>query len=134
VSQLSITLLTTAVSAVAAVIAWIGTNFFAEPLLYFFKRRRAIRETMMYAENVVADQPDVFNATREELRRHAAAMCALDETAPRAVKAFLGWQQFNMSEAKTGLIGFTNNLANYDGSRAAFRDRIRKALRFGDEF
>jgi len=134
VSQLGSALLTIAVSAFAGVLAWVGTNFFAEPLLSFYKRRRAIRESMLYAANVDATRPDVFDATYEELRRHAAAMDALDETAPRAVKALLSRQGFNMSEAKTGLIGFSNSLATYGRSREIARDRIRKALRFRGEF
>jgi hypothetical protein len=134
VSQLGIVLLTTSVSAVAGVLAWIGTNFFAEPILYFHKRRRAVRETMLYAANVRADQPDAFTSAVEELRRHAAAMDALDETAPQAVKALLSWRGFDMSEAKTGLFGFAHNLANYDGSREVFRKRVRKALRFRRDF
>jgi hypothetical protein len=134
VSQLGIVLLTASVSVVAGVFAWVGTNFFAEPLLGFHKRRRAIRETMLYAANVDAERSDAFNATYEELRRHAAAMDALDETAARAVKALLCWQGFNMSEAKTGLIGFSNSLATYDKSREIARNRIRKALRFRGEF
>jgi len=133
-AQIVTALITVTLSIFVGVFAWVATNFFAEPLLYFHKRRRAIRETMLYAANVGEGQPDIYNATYDELRRHAAAMDALDETAPRAVKALLGWQGFSMSEAKTGLIGFSNNLATYDGSRGVFRERIRKALLFRGEF
>jgi hypothetical protein len=134
VSQLGIALLTIAISTFAGVFGWVAINFFAEPLLSFHKRRRAIRETMLYAANVDVKRRDAFDATYEELRRHAAAMDALDETVPRAVKTLIGWQGFNMPEAKTGLIGFSNSLATYEDSREKARNRIRKALRFRGEF
>jgi hypothetical protein len=43
-------------SAVAGVCAWVGANFFAEPLLFFYKRRREIRESMLYVANVDASR------------------------------------------------------------------------------
>ena len=124
----------TATSAVAGVYAWIGVNFFAEPLLNFYKRRRAIRESIIYAANVDKDRRDIYDSTYEELRRHAVALDALNETAPKVVKGWLRWRGFDLSGAATALFGFSNSIGSYDGSRDVFRQRIRKALRFIGEF
>jgi hypothetical protein len=128
------TILTVAVSAIAGVCAWVGANFFAEPLLQFYKRRRAVRESMLYSANVDASRKELYDATYEELRRHAAALDALDETAPKVVKMWLRRRGFDLTAATSGILGFSNSLGSYDGSRGVFRDRIRKALRFKGEF
>jgi hypothetical protein len=89
---------------------------------------------MLYAANVDSSRKEIYDSTYEELRRHAAALDALDETAPRIVKAWLRWRGFDISSATRGVIGFSNSLGSYDGSRETHRNRIRKALRFAGEF
>jgi hypothetical protein len=122
------------ISAIAGVCAWVGANFFAEPLLNFYRRRRSIREAILYVANIDASRKEAYDAAYEELRRHAASLDALDETAPAAVKAWLRWRGYDLPSATKGVIGFSNSLGSYDGTRGVFRERLRKALLFKGEF
>jgi hypothetical protein len=123
---------TIVVSAAVAVVTWIAANFFAEPLLSFYKRRRMVRESLLYVANVRNDisKPEVYDAVCNELRRHAAAIEALDETAPSLIKFWFRKKNYDLREASDALIGFSNELSSTDGSRAKFRDRIQSALRY----
>jgi hypothetical protein len=126
---------TIAASAVAATIAWIVTNFFAEPLLSFYKRRRAIHESLLYSANVSHDvsSKEDYLAVYAKLRRHAAAINALEETAPALIKYWLHIRKFNLKVAGTALIGLGNSLSSDDGVRGKFRRQLQKALRFSQE-
>jgi hypothetical protein len=125
-----------AVSVVVGVAAWVMTNFFAEPLLYFYRRRRAVRESLLYAANVNAEvsPSETYLATYDELRRHAAAFDALEETAPSLIKGCFRIRKYDLQAASAGIIGFSNSLSSSDGSRARFRAEIRNALRFSRDF
>jgi hypothetical protein len=117
------------ISAIAGVSAWVGTNFFAEPLLQFYKRRRSVRESLLYVANLDREIKG-YDEAYNELRRHAAALDALDETAPYLVKLYLKARGYDLAGAAIGLIGFANSIGSHDGSRGVFRGRVRKALKF----
>ena len=41
-----------AVAGIFGVVSWIVINFFADPLLSFYRRRRAIHESLLYVANI----------------------------------------------------------------------------------
>jgi hypothetical protein len=124
---------TSALSAAAAAIAWVATNFFAEPLLTFYRRRRAILESMIYCANVGSgSRDDVYLAAYNELRRHSAALSATWQTSPTAIRVWLRYRGFDLPAAASAILGFSNSLTTQDGSKALFRPKILSALRYPD--
>jgi hypothetical protein len=124
------TVVPASVSAIAGVVAWIATNFFAAPLVEFRNLRKAVHESLFYNENVGDVSTDErINSATAELRRHAAALNALWVTAPLIVKKYLLWRRYNVESASSSLTGFSNSIHLQDGSRAIHRHRIQKGLR-----
>lgn len=119
-----------AVSAVFGVVAWIAANFVAEPLLHFYRQRRAIRESVFFTRNVSKDwERQLIIDAQEELRRHAATMEALSSTAPRFVKRYLAGRGFDPMAASAALTGLSNSFGSPHGERAIIIDAIERALR-----
>lgn len=120
-----------AVSAVFGVAAWVATNFVAEPLLHFYRQRRAIRESLFFTRNVDKgwERQLIIDAVNE-LRRHAASMEALSATAPNFVKKHLARRGFDMTAASSALTGLSNGFGSPDGERMILRDALERALKF----
>ena len=127
---LTSTLLAAAVSGVAGVLAWIVTNFFAEPLLEFRKLRKAVHESLFFNANVGSiSKGESIDVASVDLRRYAAALNAFWVTAPNVVKAYLARCGYNVEGASSNLVGFSNSIHLEEGTRAIHRYRIEKGLR-----
>ena len=123
-------LVTAAVSGAVGVIAWIVTNFFAEPLLEFRKLRKAVHESLFFYANVGSistDKSKELAAT--ELRKLGAALTALWVTAPKITKFCISSCGYNVELASSDLFGLSNSIHLEEGSKAIHRHRIEKGLR-----
>jgi len=117
-------------TAAVGVMAWVVTNFVADPLLQFHRQRRAIHESLFFTANVGQGTNEAdFNSAVDELRRHAARLDALRQTAPRLVQACFGRRGYDLELASRAIVGLSNNLRNRDEMKIE-RNDIEKALRF----
>ncbi|HEX4301921.1 MAG TPA: hypothetical protein VHZ78_03965 [Rhizomicrobium sp.] len=116
---------------VVAVVTWIATNFFADPILRFNRTRAAIYASIYYTGNVggPANVEEVRAAT-DELRRLSATLRSLWHTSPRVIKFYFSTMRgYNLVDAAAGLIGVSNNLNSNDGTRGKFRRSIILSLK-----
>lgn len=112
-------------------IGWVATNFFAAPLLKFYRTRTLVHESLIFTANVASfSEKEEIQSARTELRRHASAIFALSATAPRQITNFLLKRGYNLELAAKGLIGFSNSVELDDGSKAIHRNQIEVGFHF----
>lgn len=117
-------------TAAVGVMAWVVTNFVADPLLQFHRQRRAIHESLFFTANIGQGTNEAdFSSAVDELRRHAARLDALWQTAPRPVQTYLRRRGYDLELASRAITGLSNNLRNRD-ERKIERNDIEKALLF----
>jgi hypothetical protein len=111
------------------VIAWFAANFYGRSLVLFFELRALAHEEMLFSADLTpALDPVQYNASAERLRRIAARLKALAETALPAVKRLWLFSGYNPSAAADLLVRYAYSFD--PGQRRRLRSEVEKALRF----
>ena len=122
---------TTVFSLAAGGIGWLLFHLVGKHLIKFYELRSDIHEALVYHANVRDDTLEPYRSdARDELRRLAACLAALDIALTKPNRAFMTKRQYDLERAVGDLIGLSNSFhKDGGGDWRAFRQGVSKALK-----
>ena len=131
------------VSLTVTLVVWFAANFLGQPFIRFYRMRDEVQSSLILYANVSPvyersdprEHPDWdhFLEAQGTLRRLASQLKALALNHHR-LNRFLASLGYQLEEAASGVIGFSNTLADPKARRrgelASNRDLIERSLKF----
>lgn len=137
VAQITVFIVT---SLVGGFLAFFLAEFIFKPVQEARRYRARVHSLLVFTANVAlfrdqetgavdGRQFDRYERRVEELRRTATDMLAFCYIYPKWTRYFLRRRKIDLKKASTHLIGYSNSLDKFDGSRSKLDAAIRAALK-----